>query len=338
MPSYSKAESKEWARENMRGVCNVVMPTFSSDLKKLNEAAIRHDVRRSRELGFWGSLAVSECGTTLDEYVRFVEVAADEGGDDFHIVAHGSFDTLEDTIRAGQASAAAGADALLLSYAPTFYPTSDQDVYDYSVAVLDAVPLATVLFAVHLWGYQRLHPSELSPTLVARLADHPRAVALKCEGGGTGNGSHADALRLCGDKLLISDPRESTSPGHIQWFGMQWMGTSNFQYFGDAVPRYFQLMHEDRWEEAMEIYWRIHPARTARQAFGQTLAGAHFIHRTSWKYMEWLVGFNGGPLRMPTMRLTDSAAKALTDAAIRSGVIEAAPGNMADFYRGRNPI
>jgi 4-hydroxy-tetrahydrodipicolinate synthase len=337
MTSYTQAESKEWARATMRGVCNVVMPTFSHDLKKLNEAAIRHDVRRSRELGFWGALAVSECGTTPEEYVQFVEIAADEAGQDFHIVAHASFDTLEDTIRACTASASAGADLLLLSYPPTFYPTSDQDVYDYSVAVLDAVPLATVLFAVHLWNYQRLHPAELSPALVARLADHPRAVAIKCEGGGAGNGAHADVLRLCGDKLLISDPREATSPGHIQWFGMQWMGTSNFQYFGDAVPRYFELMHKGQWEEAMEIYWRIHPARAARAADLQTYSGAHFIHRPSWKYMEWLNGFNGGPLRMPAMRLNDAATKRLADAAVRSGIIDGVPGGMADFYAGRNP-
>jgi len=338
MTNYTRDEAKDWARENMRGVCNVIMPTFSSDLKLLNEAAIRHDVRRSRELGFWGALAVSECGTTHEEYIRFVEVAADEGGDDFHIMAHGSFDTLEDTIAMGKASADVGADTMLLSYPPTFYPKSDEDVYQFTTAVLDEVPLATVLFAVHLWGFQRLHPSELSPTLVARLADHPNAVALKCEGGGSGNGSHVDAMRLCGDKLLISDPREGTSPGHIQWFGMQWMGTSNFQYFGDAVPNYFRLMHEGKWDEAMEIYWRIHPARTTRLADLQSYSGAHFIHRPSWKYMEWLNGFNGGPLRMPTMRLNDGATKRLADAAIKSNIIDKVPGDMTDFYAGLNPM
>jgi 4-hydroxy-tetrahydrodipicolinate synthase len=336
MPTYTRAETKDWARATMRGVCNVLLPTFSRDLKKLNEAAVRHDVRRSRELGFWGCLAVSECGTTPDEYLRFIEVAVDEAGDDFHVVVHGSFDTIDDVIRVGRASAAAGADVLLLSYPPTFYPRTDDDVYEYSTAVMDAVPLATVLFAVHHWNFQRLHPAELSPPLVVRLADHPRAVALKCEGG-AGNGAHADVLRLCGDKLLISDPREATSPGHVQWFGMQWMGTSNFQYFGDAVPRYFDLMHEGRWDEAMEIYWRIHPARTARLADGQSYAGAHFIHRASWKYMEWLVGFNGGPLRMPVMRLNDGATRRLADAAVRAGIIDRVPGGMADFHLGRNP-
>ena len=34
---YTKPEAKEWARQHMKGVCNVIMPTFTSDLKALNE-------------------------------------------------------------------------------------------------------------------------------------------------------------------------------------------------------------------------------------------------------------------------------------------------------------
>ena len=59
---YSRSEAKEWAAEQWRGVCNVIMPSFSADLRSLNERAIRHDVRRNIELGFWGALLVSECG------------------------------------------------------------------------------------------------------------------------------------------------------------------------------------------------------------------------------------------------------------------------------------
>lgn len=334
---YTNDEAKDWARETMRGVCNVIMPSFTSDLKGLNEAGIRNDVRRSIELGFWGALAVSECGTTMDEYIRFVEIAVDESGGRFHIVHHGSFDTLEDTIEAGKRAADVGADLQLLSYPQSFYPTSDAQVEELTRAVLDSVPLATVLFAVHLWNYQRLHPAELSPALIERLSHHPLAVAVKCEGGGAGNGAHVDVIRRCGDRLLISDPREGTSPGHVQWFGMQWMGTSNFQYFGDAVPKYFDLMHKGQWDEALEIYWRIHPARTTRLADLATTSGAHFIHRQSWKYQEWLNGFNGGPLRMPTMRLTDGATARLAQAAIKADIISEVPGTLEDFYAGRHP-
>jgi dihydrodipicolinate synthase/N-acetylneuraminate lyase len=337
VPGYSRDETKAWARAHLRGVCNVVMPTFTRDLKKLNEVGIRHDVRRSKELGFWGSLAVSECGTTVDEYVRFVEIAVDEGGPDFHVVVHATFDTLEDTIRVGQACASAGATVLLLSYPPTYYPRSDAELGEYTTAVMDAVPLATVLFAVNHWNFTRLHPAQISPTLVASLADHPRAVAIKCEGG-PGNGAHAEVLRLCGDKLLISDPREATSPGHVQWFGMQWMGTSLFQCYGDAVPTYFRLMHEGRWDEAMEIYWRINPMRSARQAHTASYSGAHIINRQAWKFMEWLNGYNGGALRMPAMRLNDGDTRRLAEAAVKSGLIDDIPSDMTEFYLGRNPM
>lgn len=339
MPVYNRDEAKAWARTNMRGVANVIQPSFSNDLKQLNEAGIRHDVRMCKKLGFWGALAVSECGTTIEEYIRFVEIACDEAGSDFHIMYHASFDTIEDTIQVGKACAAAGATTMLLSYPPTWYPNSDDELYDYNVKVMDGTGLATVLFAVHLWNFQRLHPAEMSPHLIQRLADHPLAVALKSEGGGATNAPHVDTLRLCGDKLLVSDPRDGTAPGHVKWFGMQWMGTSCFQYYGDAVPKYFKLMHEDKWDEAMEIFWRIHPARQTRSAVtGTYMPGAHFIHRQSWKYMEWLNGFNGGRLRLPGMRLTDSMCKRLAESLIKCGIIDDVPGDMNEFYDSRFPM
>ncbi|MGH2373640.1 MAG: dihydrodipicolinate synthase family protein, partial [bacterium] len=73
---YKRADAKAWAREHMRGVCNVVMPTFTADVRSLNLEAIRHDLRRSAELGFWGSLLASECGATHEEMKEFVRFAA----------------------------------------------------------------------------------------------------------------------------------------------------------------------------------------------------------------------------------------------------------------------
>lgn len=66
-PEYTRQEAKAGARETFQGACNVVIPSYTADLRSLNEAAIRHDVRRNIELGFWGALLVSEAGTTLDE-------------------------------------------------------------------------------------------------------------------------------------------------------------------------------------------------------------------------------------------------------------------------------
>src|SRR5580658_8628883 len=109
---YKKSEAKEWSREHMKGVCNVIMPSFTHDLRALNEKAIRSDVRRCIELGFWGSLVVSECATTKDEYKRFLDIVIDEAKGRLRTVVHGSFDTLEDVNEINRFAESAGADAL----------------------------------------------------------------------------------------------------------------------------------------------------------------------------------------------------------------------------------
>jgi len=36
-----------------------------------------HDIRLCAEWGFWGTLIASESGTTVDEYIQFMEIAAE---------------------------------------------------------------------------------------------------------------------------------------------------------------------------------------------------------------------------------------------------------------------
>src|SRR5688572_32887754 len=95
-PEYTRAEAKAWARETFRGACNVIIPSYTSDLRALNEAAIRHDVRRNIELGFWGALLVSEAGTTIEEMRSFMEIARDEAAGRHRFLLQGTLDTAED--------------------------------------------------------------------------------------------------------------------------------------------------------------------------------------------------------------------------------------------------
>ncbi|MGW4822797.1 hypothetical protein ACWEP4_28335 [Streptomyces sp. NPDC004227] len=81
MSKYEAGEARQWALTDLRGVSGCVMPSFTSDQTGLNEEAIRHDVRRERELGFGGFLIVGECGTTPEEFRRFIDIAVDEAGD-----------------------------------------------------------------------------------------------------------------------------------------------------------------------------------------------------------------------------------------------------------------
>lgn len=335
---YSRAEAKQWAAAHWRGVCNVIMPSFSVDLQRLNEAAIRHDVRRNIELGFWGALLVSECGTTLDEYRRFMEIAVDEAKGRHHFLIHGTFDTREQIIAMAKAGEAIGVTGILLGHPNSFYPRSDDELYGHLSGVANATQLAVCLFATVQMNLGRLHPSGYPPKVLLRCAGIPNVVAVKYEVGRPGIAGDLEFWKMIrGTGLLFSDPLEAHSPLTVEMFGQQWMGTSNYEYWGGAVPEYFKLLLEGKSERAMEIYWRINPARQARVAIQTTFAGANFIHRYLWKYQGWLHGYNGGPMRQPVMKLNDSQMRTVREPLLKSG-FKLADEDALDFYRGRNPL
>lgn len=333
---YSRSEAKDWARANLKGVCNVTMPSFTSDLSALNEPAIAHDVRRCAELGFSGTLLVSECGTTLDEYRQFVQIAADAAEDDFQLLIHGSFNSREEAVEACRAGEEHGAVACLLAYDPNFYPSSEEDVFSYTEEVSKATDLGLILFAVTTWGFARFHPSQFSPALIERMAGLETAVAVKYEANHPGVVTGmAEVVRRVGDMIVVSDPMEFNGPGWIDLFDMQWMGTSSYEFFGERVPRWFALMHEGRREEALDVYWSYAPARKARGAMHASIAGAKLIHRPAWKYMAWLQGFNGGALRMPQMRMDVALMRSMRKGLEDSGFeVSDEPDEL--FFRGRN--
>lgn len=334
---YTKSEAKDWARQNMHGVCNVIIPSYSADLKRLNEKGIRHDVRKNIEYGFWGALLVSEAGTTKDEYIRFMEIAVDEAKGKHHFLVHGTLDTPEDVVEIARAAEEIGMTGLLLGYPNSFYPTSVDQIYEYHRYVCDRTNLATVLFAAGHWNFRRFHPSGYPVEVLVRSADIENVVACKYEVGRPGIAGDYEFWKRSKDKpVLFSDPFEAHFPLTIEVFGQQWAGTSNYEYWGPSIPRMFKLFREGKYEEGMALYWQIDPARQARAQEQATFAGANFIHRYLWKYQAWLVGYNGGPIRQPVMKLNDGQMNRLKEALIRSG-IEVTNEDKSAFFVGRNP-
>ena len=334
---YTKSEAKEWARQSFHGVCNVVIPSYTSDLKQLNEKGIRHDVRRNIELGFWGALLVSEAGTTTAEMKQFMEIAVDEAKGRHRLLLHGTFDTPDDIVSMSQHAKDVGVDALLLGHPNSLYPTDSDQLYSYLAYVCERTDLAVVLFAAHHWNFERLHPSGYPPHVLAHACDLANVVAVKYEVGRPGIAGDYEFWKMIKDKrVLFSDPLEANSPLTVELFGQQWMGTSNYEYFGAAVPQYFKLLREGQYERAMKIYWQIQPARGARLAEQAAFGGANFIHRYMWKYQAWLHGYNGGPMRQPVMKLNDGQMRRLREALTRAG-LEPTKEEPQQFFTGRNP-
>lgn len=337
MPNqYTRAEAKSWARDTFHGACNVIIPSYTSDLRSLNEAAIRHDVRRNIELGFWGALLVSEAGATLEEMRAFMEIAMDEAGGRHRFLLQGAFDTTDDIITMANDARAIGVDGMLLGHPNSFYPTSPQQVEDYTVDICEATDLAVVLFVVEHSNLRRLDVRGFPADVLERLTKVDTIVAVKYEVGRQQTANTYETFRrLESADVLLSDPMEFTAPMWVDIFGMQWMGTSNYEYYGSYVPRFLELLHTGEREEAMGEYWRIQPARNARSAT-MSSGGANLVHRYVWKFQAWLNGYNGGPIRQPAMKLSETQMRTAADGVRKAG-IAAGDEPFADFFVGRNP-
>lgn len=337
MAAPARTDAKAWARETFRGVCNVIIPSFSTDLRALNEAAIRHDVRRNIELGFWGALLVSEAGTTTDEMRRFMEIAVDEAGGRHRFVIQGAFDTVEEIIATCRDAERIGVDAVLLGQPNSFYPSTPRELEDYTRHVCSSIDLPVVLFVVAHSNLARFDPHGYPQEVLERLAHIDTVVAVKYELGRHQPTIAFDAFRrLENAPVLLSDPMEFNAPLWADRFGLQWIGTSNYEYYGDRTPRMFRALTEGRLDDAMELYWELHPARQARSREMAAAGGANFVHRYLWKYMAWLNGYNGGPIRQPAMKLTDDQMRRVAAGLGATGVD--VDGDPAAFYSGRNPI
>ena len=333
---YTRAEIKDRARSEWFGACNVTVPSFTSDLRSLNVAGIQHDVRRAASLGFWGTLIASECGTTVDEYVQFMEIAADVAPTGFRLVPHLSFDTVEEVLRVADAAAALGLEAGLLAYPDRLAPTSSADIVDWTTMISEKTDLALILFAVMTWGYRSLDPRGFPHDALETLARLETVAAIKYEASPPGIlAGLADVLRRCGDQCIVQCPMEISAPALIEWYGVRWIGTSGYESFGDRVPRFFELLHKGQWDEGMDVYYSFQAAREAKGAWSATWAGANLIHRNGWKYLAWLQGFNGGLLRMPQMRLQPSQMAQLRRGLEASGYD--LPATDEGFHEGRHP-
>ncbi|HEV8022871.1 MAG TPA: dihydrodipicolinate synthase family protein [Candidatus Lustribacter sp.] len=334
---YKRHEVKERSRATWHGACNVTLPSFSNSFDGLNPRAIEHDIKLGAEMGYWGTLVAAESGTTYDEYFAFMEIAAAAAPKGFNLVTHLSNDTVPQMIATAKAAEALGYEAALVSYPPSFRPKTAQDIVDFTKVIADSTDLALIIFGVTTWGFGALHPSKFPPEAIAAMAKFPTAAAVKYEANppATTTGI-ADLLRRCKNDVIIEVPLEQYSPGLIDWYGMQWMGTSAYDSFGDRVPRYFKLLHEGQWDAGMELYWSCQAAREAKGAFHATFGGANLIHRVGWKYLSWLHGYSGGLLRMPQMRLLPNQMAALRTGLARSGFT--LPENDDGFIAGRFPI
>jgi hypothetical protein len=77
MANYKRKDARAWANEMLVGCSGVTIPSYSADLKQLNEQGIRHDIQKLVDLGFTYTLLCTEVAITPEENAQFTAWAKD---------------------------------------------------------------------------------------------------------------------------------------------------------------------------------------------------------------------------------------------------------------------
>jgi 4-hydroxy-tetrahydrodipicolinate synthase len=321
MPVH-QSEQKQKARETFIGVQNLLMPSFTPDLTELDEAGIRWDVKQSIAHGFFSTELTTQAGLTFDEAKRFLDIVVDEADGQIMVSPGIIFDSLEKNIAFIEYAEQAGADMAVLSYPLNYYPDSPEKIYQDTRRMCEASGLPVVLYPSMKYNFGRFHPSGFPLEVLDRLVEIDNVVSILVAI--TEPGFIFECFRRYGDDVLVQVPWERWMPFLVSNHGQQWMGPGTYELFQSPEKRYlvdyFNLLLEGKTDEAMELYWRITPARmTFEQQFMPTQTIGTY-HWPLMKYYQWLVGGNGGCTREPVMKMGQHQMDQARDAVRALGI------------------
>ena len=290
-------DRKEWGRQNFRGMENFVLPSFSPDLKELDEEGIRNDVRHAIRQGF-GATTSTALGMTRPERKRMLEIVADEGRGKILIGGTMGGTTFAEKVEAFKHAESIGVSETLFSLDPAL--KTEDELYTSAKALIDSTSLGIVLYAQPHEAFKKLDPSGIPINVFDRLANLPNVMAVKLTQVINMATAYQVAERLS-DRLLIGPVHMDTVPLLATKFPVQWSGEWAVDAVQSPEKRYavefLDLVRQRKMDQAMKVYWSMQPAyQDFYDLQGPTLeVGGH-----PWshiKYYQWLTGGNGGVLR-----------------------------------------
>ena len=332
---YTKKTAKEWAKETFRGLENGLLPSFTPDLKDIDEKGIRWDVQQSIKHGFFATLIGPDCGTTIEELKRMVEIVVDEAKDEIMVGLWVFFDNFETSMEMIQHCENVGCDNILLGLPHNFHPNSEDEIYRAYEQMIEATNLAVNLYPTHKYNFSRFHPSTFNPEICNKLADLDNVVGMKI--GVIQNPSYtAECFRLFGHKILVSNPLEMMHPITVGQYGQQWGGGYSYEIYqtpeDQKYVKCFDMMLDGQWDEAMEIFWSFEPIRASLAGIMPSIIWGTYPY-THWKYEQWLTGGNGGLTRLPDFKLYEHEKMTFRAALQAIGITPRE--NDEEFYVGR---
>jgi dihydrodipicolinate synthase/N-acetylneuraminate lyase len=311
---FTKLEAKAWARKNYKGLDGTIAPSFTPDLSELDEEGIRWDVQHNIRKGMFSVLCETMIGVmTFDERKRFMEIVCHEAKGKILVSVTTGIDDVDQDIALLRHFEKVGGTHVLFGYPSNFYAKSEEDIYQITRKICDAVDLCIDLWPKPIFDFGRFHPSAFNPHLVARIAEIPNVVSAKIYIA-DGFGKMAQVHHLVGDQILQQSGEPEEWPITIPKYGQQWAGPGKYVIYDpeDAtdtrIVKLFNLFRNGEFDKAMDLYWQLSPVHMNAMKVGLYQSGGGYV---GIKYLDWLAGGNGGQLRQPGGRLPYQAREAM---------------------------
>jgi len=335
---YTKAEAKQWAKKNFKGLEVPIFPSFTPDMMELDEDGIRYDVNNIIDNGFVSVLIAGEaCGMTHQERRKFIEIVNDEARGKIHVSVSVIMDTVEQNIDILQYHEKMGGTLAMVGHPLQYDPDSIDEIYRMYKYMCDSTNLAIQFYPARL-KVKRYHPSGWPMELLSKIADIPNIVAMKLPGCSS-MPYMAQCFHLAGDKILVADPTLDSWFMTVPKYGQQWAGAGPFyglQTSEDkSAVKLFNHLLNNEMDEAFEIYWKLKPfidiasSILAQVSYPET----GIVCATTDKYCHWCNGGNGGLVRQPAARLFDYQKKTIKTALKAIGITPREPED--EFFVGR---
>lgn len=309
---YSKTEAKSWARKNMVGHWTTMVTPFTPD-DKIDEAGLRKNIEYVLKLGTEGLGFTWSYGEfwalTLEERKRIAEIAVDQVRGRALVGIHTSDACLANCLELTKHAEAIGADISILIGPPI--AKTDIQVYEFFKYIADKVNIG-----IAIYNNPVVAGFLITPPGIARLGDLPNVIATK----EAYPEVHKilDVFKLAGNKMVVSSPNDELY-FYAPFCGVyqQCLFASEYDWMCDTPERqprreFLNLALKGDLLKAAAVYReKVRPIKDIRHKWFRMFQKQGLFPVHLGKYWGELMGMAGGPVRLPSLPLTEEEQKSL---------------------------
>jgi 4-hydroxy-tetrahydrodipicolinate synthase len=318
---YSKSESKEAARELLKGIWTAMPYCWDEDDNfddVANRSNMDHIIENIKVDGHYCSGNIAEFWSMPDnERMHAHEVMLDQARNRIPMIAGCHHQSVKQVVTLAKHAQEIGYDFVIV-LTPYVAARDDETVYQFYEYICSRVNIGIILFNVP----QNCHP--INANLAKRLSKLPNICGYK-QADGSPASTHS-IIDTVGKDIVISVADEAPWLTSMTQLGLQWLVNYNPHLYQskDWLPLkdYTDAALNGEINKATEIAKSIQPLRElhAKWIMGYWNSGRMPI--SEMKYWQELIGMNGGRTRPPVIEISDEKKQELKEDLKNTGLFD----------------